>query len=317
MNWDDPSERAALIEKIGPEAYNEAMRKHREESVISTIGGHAIRPVGSRFGRLYMVGDTGTAYPTQEKAEQHARDNALPGYEAPIDPKVVMVAAEFGRVLREWLSPKKMRLAIAKNREYGPGSKICASHDYCDANMAMNEAMESLDIAVFDKEGSISDQATDIWNAAWDIAKANEFRRTLTQTDFGTYAFAKDGVCITGFLNNENSIETYDPASGDESIPEGYGFDVLETGGGCTAWHQDFLLEGKKVHMLITDVSGTTHKIYPADNLLIGVYSDDDGCAQNEILLWEQANFPLDAESNMPDIVSRRDVLTPTENSRA
>lgn len=77
MNWDDAAARAALIEAVGVTEYNRLHAKHRDDSIVETVCGHAIRPVGSRFGRLFMVGDTGTAYQTIEQARDHARANPL------------------------------------------------------------------------------------------------------------------------------------------------------------------------------------------------------------------------------------------------
>jgi len=71
-DFDDPASRFALIERVGPDAYNNALAAHRAASVIETVNGHAIRPVGSRFGRLFMVGDTGTAFATLNEAHRHA-----------------------------------------------------------------------------------------------------------------------------------------------------------------------------------------------------------------------------------------------------
>lgn len=73
MNWDNPEDRAALIERVGVEEYNRLHAEHRKASVVATVNGHDIRPVGSRFGRLFMVGDTGRAFSTQPEAEAFAR----------------------------------------------------------------------------------------------------------------------------------------------------------------------------------------------------------------------------------------------------
>lgn len=72
MNWDDPAARAHLIERVGADEYNRLFAEHRRASVVATVNGHAIRPIGSRFGRLYQVGDTGSAFTTQAAAEKHA-----------------------------------------------------------------------------------------------------------------------------------------------------------------------------------------------------------------------------------------------------
>lgn len=72
MNWDDPAARARLIDQVGVAEYNRQFEAHRSASVVSTVNGHKIRPVGSRFGRLFMVGDTGTAFQKLADAEAFA-----------------------------------------------------------------------------------------------------------------------------------------------------------------------------------------------------------------------------------------------------
>lgn len=77
MNWDDPAERLALAERVGHEEYHRQLKQHLDASVVSRVGGHAIRPVNTRFGRLFHVGETDKAFGTQDEAEQYARDNAV------------------------------------------------------------------------------------------------------------------------------------------------------------------------------------------------------------------------------------------------
>lgn len=132
--------------------------------------------------------------------------------------------------------------------------------------------------------------------------------KELTETIFGTYAFVDEesGVEITGFLNSQNTIDQYIPDQVETlAIPKGYGFDIIDTGGRCTAWHQEFLLDGKKVSMMITDVDGLSHKIEPIDRVLVGLYRIDDADGTQEaIKIWEQDNFPLDEDSNLPNFDS-------------
>lgn len=73
MDWGDPAARAALIESVGPAAYNKAFDEHRRKSTIARVNGHDIRPIGTRFGRLFQVGETGVAYRTMEEAETFAK----------------------------------------------------------------------------------------------------------------------------------------------------------------------------------------------------------------------------------------------------
>ena len=56
------------------------------------------------------------------------------------DPKnIVDLAAEFSRILREWLGGVRMSEVNRRNQEE-TNPKGCHSHDFCDANMAMHEA---------------------------------------------------------------------------------------------------------------------------------------------------------------------------------
>ena len=74
IDWDDHSARAALIERIGPDAYNTAQAEHIRLCVLQTVNGHAIRPVSTRFGRLFAVGMGGTAFSTMKEASAFAAD---------------------------------------------------------------------------------------------------------------------------------------------------------------------------------------------------------------------------------------------------
>lgn len=78
INWDDPSERAQLIEEIGPDAYNRALQEHKAQSVIETVAGHQLRRVGSAFGPLIAVGDTGRAFKSIEAAREYALNTTPP-----------------------------------------------------------------------------------------------------------------------------------------------------------------------------------------------------------------------------------------------
>jgi hypothetical protein len=76
MNWDDPQERFQLIERVGPYRYNELRAAHMRSASVAEAGGHAIRiTMSERFGRLFLVGETGRAFAHQAQAEQWARKN--------------------------------------------------------------------------------------------------------------------------------------------------------------------------------------------------------------------------------------------------
>lgn len=66
-------------------------------------------------------------------------------------------AQRFDAVLREWLTPAEYAEVLRRNGtpEY---SDCCASHDFCDANMAMLDALGA---------GLAADDA--MWCAAWNV----------------------------------------------------------------------------------------------------------------------------------------------------
>ena len=75
MNWDDPAERLRLIERVGAEEYNRRFREQRQRSIVATVNGHDIWPVNCRFGRLFHVGGTNTAFATLKEAKAFAEAN--------------------------------------------------------------------------------------------------------------------------------------------------------------------------------------------------------------------------------------------------
>lgn len=74
MDWNDPAQRAHLAERVGPAEYNRLFEENRQASIVSRVNGYEIRPVHSgRFGKLYMIEGTGTAYIHLDLAEDYAR----------------------------------------------------------------------------------------------------------------------------------------------------------------------------------------------------------------------------------------------------
>lgn len=97
--------------------------------------------------------------------------------------KVTPLAQEFSAVLKSWLTPYKIKQINKRNKtEAYRVYNSCASHDYCDANMAMDAAFQKVmqrEFVFFDEdipatyEQHSSD--TDLTNAAWTLAKENDF----------------------------------------------------------------------------------------------------------------------------------------------
>lgn len=78
IDWDDPAARAGLIERVGVAEYNRLHAQHRRDNIVATVNGYDIRPVNSRFGRIFMVDGSGKAFAEQAEAEAHAR--SLPAW---------------------------------------------------------------------------------------------------------------------------------------------------------------------------------------------------------------------------------------------
>ena len=72
IDWSDPAARHRLIECVGPDEYNRLYAEQMARSTVATVNGHAIRKVQSRFGKLYQVGTTGTAFSAFEAAKTFA-----------------------------------------------------------------------------------------------------------------------------------------------------------------------------------------------------------------------------------------------------
>lgn len=81
-------------------------------------------------------------------------------------------ATRFREVIVDWLGHETCGEVDTRNKSY-PES-VCATHDFCDANMAMFEALTDLGHEVFNDEG-LSEDVTDLWNAAWTRAKEKGF----------------------------------------------------------------------------------------------------------------------------------------------
>ena len=81
------------------------------------------------------------------------------------------LAFQFAKVLKEWLKPEQITEVIKRNTlEKYQG--CCATHDFCDANMAMAEAFKR----TFNREFEFGNELdSTLFNGAWYIAKQNQF----------------------------------------------------------------------------------------------------------------------------------------------
>lgn len=86
-------------------------------------------------------------------------------------PKAEVLGDKFAELLRKHLTKDEFEEMRRKNKFYN--DHCCASHDYLDANMVMDEAMRSLGLGsrMVGQWITQDDELTDLWNAAWNYAK--------------------------------------------------------------------------------------------------------------------------------------------------
>lgn len=85
------------------------------------------------------------------------------------------IANEFINVIHQWLMPEQIDEIVLRNR-HEPSGKICHTHDFCDANVAMLEAFTWVTGRDADFEDD-DEKDIKLINRAWDIAKAKEFKK--------------------------------------------------------------------------------------------------------------------------------------------
>jgi hypothetical protein len=86
------------------------------------------------------------------------------------DALIVTVATKFDAVLQRWLTPYEYGAMLELNavREE---ENTCASGDFCDSNMAMDEALTACGVQVFDSKMDFIPDAIELFDAAWNYAK--------------------------------------------------------------------------------------------------------------------------------------------------
>lgn len=109
--------------------------------------------------------------------------NENAGYTIVNGVSAIVLAKAFCKEMRETFAyaPENLVEILKRNKEE-PSDAICHSHDFCDANVVMDEAGKSVGIELCPNEvngeiiGILHTEAyTDIWNEAWSLAKRAEF----------------------------------------------------------------------------------------------------------------------------------------------
>jgi len=89
--------------------------------------------------------------------------------------KPAEIAREFCLVIREWLSKEQMLLVVERNDAESSKASVCHTHDFCDANMAMDAAFKHLGVDPLPDDSGMTKAVVDLWNEAWSLAKAAKF----------------------------------------------------------------------------------------------------------------------------------------------
>ena len=84
------------------------------------------------------------------------------------------LAHAFTEIVRKSFSAKELAEIVKRNRAYRKeGRMCCATQEFCDANMLMEEAFTN----VMGREPNVgADQDADLWNAAWSKAANADFK---------------------------------------------------------------------------------------------------------------------------------------------
>jgi len=97
-------------------------------------------------------------------------------------PEPEALAEAFREVIAEWLSPEDRKEIDRRNRmpEYAAAG-ACATHDFCDANVAMAAAWERLTGKEFlhGTTEAEDEQEMRVWGEAWDLAVRKRFAKAM------------------------------------------------------------------------------------------------------------------------------------------
>ena len=105
------------------------------------------------------------------------------------------------------------------------------------------------------------------------------FKNTNPHTPEVPFVFEHDGMVIDNPLWNSNMTGHVNP--------EYYGFKVWDTGGGCTAHGQEFMLDGEPVSMMIVDYDKEVNHVDDQTLRASVEILDKDGFSIGEGVFWE------------------------------
>ena len=97
-------------------------------------------------------------------------------------PTVEQVSEAFRKQMQATLTADELGVADRINRLRGENGS-CATHDFCDANEVMDEALQSLGVHIYpddvpDDWNGPKQEVVDLWNAAWTHVRRRGFSLT-------------------------------------------------------------------------------------------------------------------------------------------
>jgi hypothetical protein len=151
--------------------------------------------------------------------------------------QVIQLADHFVEALRKHLDPEQFVEVCKKNGtlEY-QHSGVCASHDYCDANMVMLVAFVEVVGRDMIMEGGESpqeqaDQA--LWNAAWEYAHKTKLR-ARTEPEYED----ADGIRVAISSDDGEQVEFYTAGGGfARRLPREKFFEIFKPAG-ARSWRR-------------------------------------------------------------------------------
>lgn len=81
----------------------------------------------------------------------------------------------FSERVKTLLDRAQFNAVLDRNGHDGPGSSVCHTHDFCDANMLMAAAWQEFFGSPVPLGDDWTDEDAEVWNDAWAIAKAAKF----------------------------------------------------------------------------------------------------------------------------------------------
>ncbi len=89
------------------------------------------------------------------------------------DSQIATLSDQFILVLSEWLTPDEIAEVNRRNDADGYAADLtCHTHDFCDANMAMDAAFRT--VVGHEVDGDNENDCR-LWNEAWSLAKTKRF----------------------------------------------------------------------------------------------------------------------------------------------